>query len=85
MPVLFPHSDVTQQEQQHKVVIETWDWDRVTANDFVGGFSIPVGEILDAGKGGNWMEHWYKLLDEKRTREHYERVIADEEAQLVCP
>lgn len=76
-------SDVTKDEQDHRVLVEVWDWDRYTANDFVGGFSVRVGELLEQTKDKTRMEHWYKLLDQKRSAEHFERIIADEDAQKV--
>ena len=80
MLLSLPSSDVTQQESDTRVVVEAWDWDRYTANDFIGGFSISVGEILQTTER---KEHWYKLLDEKQTKERYERVLEDAEVQQV--
>lgn len=71
--------DVTSSEQEHRVLIEVWDWDRITRNDFIGGFSVAIRDVLDSTKEGR-MESWYKLLDEKRTKVAFERIIANEEA-----
>ena len=77
-----PCSDVTDAELDHRIILEVWDWDRLTANDFVGGLSMRVGEILDATKEKPYTS-WYKLLDEKRTKESNERILADDEAIKV--
>lgn len=76
-----PSSDVTEKEREHRVVVEAWDWDRYTANDFIGGFSVGVREIIESGE---ILKRWYKLLDEKSTRARYEVIVAQEEAQKVC-
>ena len=65
------------------LVLEVWDWDRLTANDFVGGFALRIQEIIELTK----MEphtSWYKLLDDKRAKQHHERILADDEATKVC-
>lgn len=79
--IRFP-SDVTDAELDHRIVLECWDWDRLTANDFIGGLSMRVGEILDYTKEKPFSS-WYKLLDEKRTKGGNERILADDEAVKV--
>lgn len=64
-------------------MIEVWDWDRYTANDLIGGFSIPVPEIVEWSKGGNTVSNWYRLLDSKNLKQKYEHVIDDSEAEKV--
>lgn len=34
------HSDVNKTQLDSFLVLEVWDWDRLTANDFVGGFAL---------------------------------------------
>lgn len=75
-------SDVTDAELDHRIILEVWDWDRLTANDFIGGLSMRVGEILDLTKEKPFSS-WYKLLDEKRTKGGNERILADDEAVKV--
>ena len=64
------------------LVLEVWDWDKFTANDYVGGFALRIGEIIDLTKMEPHMS-WYKLLDEKRAKTQHERILADEEASKV--
>jgi hypothetical protein len=54
----------------------------MTANDFIGGFSLSVKEILDLSKEEPATK-WYKLLDEKRAKEHNEIILADDEVKKV--
>lgn len=60
-----------------------WDWDRYTANDLIGGFSIPVPEIVEWSKDGQIMKNWYRLLDGKDLKQKYEQIIEDAEAEKV--
>lgn len=62
--------------------MEVWDWDRLTSNDYIGGFSLPVSEIILATQEEP-LQAWYKLLDEKQTYLRYERILEDDEAQKV--
>ena len=88
-PLLFsnkPCSDVNKSDQSFelsRLVIEVWDWDRYTANDLIGGFSIPVPEIVEWSKGGASIRNWYRLLDGKSLKQKYEHVIDDVEAEKV--
>lgn len=76
-------SDVTDEMADSRVLLEVWDWDRYTANDFIGGFSIRVGEIVQSCQEVESLESWYKLLDEKQMKTKFERILADEDAQKV--
>ena len=54
----------------------------MTANDFIGGFSLGVKEIMEMSKEEPATK-WYKLLDEKRAKEHNEAILADDEVKKV--
>ena len=79
----YTFSDVTDEMADSRVLLEVWDWDRYTANDFIGGFSIRVGEIVQSCQEVESLESWYKLLDEKQMKTKFERILADEDAQKV--
>ena len=74
---------MTDEMGDSRVLVEVWDWDRYTANDFVGGFSMRVGEIIESCREVESIESWFKLLDEKQMKGHYERILAEEDAQKV--
>ena len=73
---------MTGSEFDHRIILEVWDWDRLTANDYIGGLSLKVEEILELTKEKPFTS-WFKLLDEKRAKTQHERIIADEEASKV--
>ena len=54
----------------------------MTANDFIGGFSLKVKDIMDLSREEP-VTKWYKLLDEKRAKEHNEVILADDEVKKV--
>ena len=69
---------------EHRIILDVWDWDRLTANDYIGGMSMKVGEILDLTKEKPFTS-WFKLMDEKLSKFTYERIIVDDkEAEQVC-
>ncbi|XP_064406888.1 protein kinase C alpha type-like [Halichondria panicea] len=74
----FYDVNVTTQLQTY-IVLEVWDWDKFTANDYVGGFALKIDEIIELTKMEPHMS-WYKLLDEKRAKTNHERILADDEA-----
>ena len=38
--------------------LQVWDWDITTTNDFMGGCSFKISDILEEPKSG-----WFKLFD----------------------
>ena len=76
-------SDVTESEQGHRIILEVWDFDKFNANDFVGGLSLRVGDVLDLTKEASF-HSWFKLLDNKLCKHTHERIIVDDkEAEKV--
>eukprot|EP00117_Sycon_ciliatum_P024569 scpid30854/ scgid1514/ Protein kinase C alpha type len=47
------------------ISVEMWDWDRVTANDFMGAMTFPVKELRDQQVDPKPLERWYKLLNQR--------------------
>ena len=54
----------------------------MTANDFIGGFSLGMKEILDISKEEPATK-WYNVLDKKREKEHNEVILANDEVKKV--
>ena len=68
----------------HRLVLEVWDWDRLSADDYVGGLSLGIQELIEETRSVERLEAWYKLLDQGTSRTRSIRIIADEEADRVC-
>uniref|UniRef100_A0A1A9WK42 Protein kinase C n=1 Tax=Glossina brevipalpis TaxID=37001 RepID=A0A1A9WK42_9MUSC len=63
--------DLQPQDRDKRVLIEVWDWDRTSRNDFMGSFSFSLEEIQKEPIDG-----WYKFLTQTEG-EHYNIPCSD--------
>ena len=76
-------SDVSEKELEYYIYISVWDWDRIGSNDYIGGMSMKVNDIITETCEGQRVDSWFKLLDDNSGKKRNERIISDEEAEKV--
>lgn len=71
---------------EKRILLHLWDWDRITADDFMGGMSFGAQELFamynERAAGGDTslslVSGWFKVLSKKQANAWFELAVPDE-------